>query len=117
MRTTPCRTIQCSEAVLGPVIAGLLSLLLAISGAMAQATCCPEVPGFQWVQLPDLVTPGLDINASQGYEVADNFLCTTPGPITDIRIWGSWLSDIVDTNAHYGLGIYSDVPVGTNNNF
>jgi hypothetical protein len=61
------------------------------------------------------LTPGIDINASQGFNIADDFRCTTTGPITDIRIWGSWLSDNIDPTATYTLTIYSDDPVGPNN--
>src|SRR5215831_735248 len=109
MRTL-CKKTHGSKITLGPVMAGALLLLLTISGAMADPTCCPEVPGSKWIQWPDLLTPGIDINASQGFNIADDFGCTTPGLITDIRIWGSWLSDNPDPNATYILSIYSDVP-------
>src|SRR5688500_17438091 len=54
----------------------------------------------KWVQEPDRVT-GMDVHASFPYApganfgkiLADDFLCTLSGPITDIHIWGSWLND------------------------
>ena len=54
----------------------------------------------KWVQPPDLTTMGVDVNASRysptgtGYLGADDFLCTSTGPITDITIWGSWWHDL-----------------------
>ena len=72
--------------------------------------CCPEVNGVKWVQWPD-VFAGFDVNASQGQTtLADDFGCTTPGAIADIRLWGSWLNDNVDPNAIFTLTFWSDVP-------
>jgi hypothetical protein len=43
--------------------------------------------------------------------LADDFVCTNSGPISDIHLWGSWLSDIYLTNTiTFWLGIYDDVP-------
>ena len=71
--------------------------------------CCPEVNGVKWVQWPD-VFAGYDINASQGQTLADDFGCTTTGPIADIRLWGSWLNDNLDPSATFTLTFWSDVP-------
>ncbi|HWX21019.1 MAG TPA: hypothetical protein VN578_14050, partial [Candidatus Binatia bacterium] len=75
--------------------------------------CCPETNGVKWLQPPD-VLHGMDVNASQNLVLADDFPCTTTGPVKDIRIWGSWLGDKVDANVVFTLGIWSDVPAVTN---
>jgi hypothetical protein len=64
-------------------------------------------------------------NLNGGYDVwndpnvlADDFVCTNIGPISDIHIWGSWLNDQADINTIiFWLGIYDDVPVGPGNTF
>ena len=86
------------------------------------APCCPDAGGVKYLQIPDF-TNGIDVNATfsppdpkDGYPwvLADDFPCTTTGPITDIHIWGSWLNDAVDTNASFTLAIWTDVASGTN---
>jgi hypothetical protein len=50
--------------------------------------------------------------------LADDFVCSNPGPITDIHLWGSWLNDQVQTNSlTFWLVIYSNVPVSATNSF
>jgi hypothetical protein len=73
--------------------------------------CCPETNGLKYIQHPNL-TNGVDVDATInfGWVLADDFLCTNSGPITDIHLWGSWLHDQVDLNASYTLTIWSDVP-------
>jgi hypothetical protein len=75
--------------------------------------CCPETNGVKFVQHPK-VPGGLDVNASQNLVLADDFQCTNTGPVTDIHLWGSWLSDNVDPGAMFTLSIWSDVPKQTN---
>jgi len=54
-----------------------------------------------------------------GKVVADDWLCTRTGPVTDIHIWGSWLNDefphdptgLPDPGAvTFRLSIHSDIP-------
>lgn len=69
----------------------------------------------KWVQLPDLNPTGVDVQASYPKILADDFLCNSPGPITGIHIWGSWLRDEIPErpdNVGFILRIYSDVPAG-----
>ena len=72
----------------------------------------------KWVQLPDLMPTGMDVNTSAPYYIlADDFLCTETGPITDVHIWGSWYHDYLpfDWNAYgvnFVLSIHEDVPAG-----
>ncbi len=53
---------------------------------------------LKWIQHPDLSMMGIDVAAGVSpdgtdYLLADDFLCTMSGPLTDFRIWGSWLGD------------------------
>ena len=72
----------------------------------------------KWVQLPDLAPTGMDVNTSFPYYIlADDFLCTETGPITDIHIWGSWYHDELPGGEDpYGimfrLSIHADIPAG-----
>lgn len=81
-------------------------------------------------QLPDLTPQGMDVLAGLSVEptglppqlkvLADDFLCTQTGPITDIHIWGSWLNDLFPAPPDQGtfvLGIYNDIPADPTNQF
>lgn len=39
-------------------------------------------------QLPD--ENGWDVNASGGICLADDWMCSETGPVSDIHFWGSW---------------------------
>jgi hypothetical protein len=72
---------------------------------------------MHYPQLPDLTPTGLDVLATFGTPLgskvlADDFMCTQTGPITDIHIWGSWLNDMVAPNAVFHLSIHADIPAG-----
>lgn len=82
--------------------------------APAQTLPCSETNGVKYVQLPN-VDGGLDVEDSRDNIVlADDFPCSTTGPITDIHLWGSWLSDNHGTITNFWIGIYNDVPAVTN---
>jgi hypothetical protein len=69
---------------------------------------CVETNGVKYEQLPN-IDAGLDV-WNDNDALADDFVCTNPGPITDIHIWGSWLKNQIGTNTlTFWLGIYSDV--------
>jgi len=116
---------------LGIVATGLMCVTLAAAPALAD---WPNDNPTKWVQLPDR-EHGLDVLATFPYPsptpvdfgkiLADDFLCTFSGPITDIHIWGSWLNDQVPllpgqtgqlvpapTAAKVKLSIHADIPVG-----
>jgi len=67
----------------------------------------------KWVRWPDVSTNGLDVLATEPKVLADDFLCKITGPISGIRVWGSWLGDLLDTNAVFQLGLWTDVPKDT----
>ena len=72
---------------------------------------------LKWIQEPDLSMNGIDICATpteRDYVLADDFLCTRVGPLTDIDIWASWLADLMPQgyagNVTFVLGIHADIP-------
>jgi hypothetical protein len=103
-----------------PVLGGPLNFAFKINTTVTnQQTpppCCPETNGLKWIQRPDLAS-GIDYDATLPFTVADDFQCTNSGRITDIHLWGSWLSDQVDLNATYTLAIWSDAPTNTDRPF
>ena len=69
--------------------------------------CEDSNDAVKYVQLPNL--QGLDVWDSGPTVLADDFVCTATGPITDIHIWGSWLNDDVATNSTtFTLAIYDE---------
>jgi hypothetical protein len=68
----------------------------------------PETNSVKYLQWPD--PNGLDVLATTPIVLADDYLCTNTGPVTDIHVWCSWLGDYWSTNATFWLGIWSDVP-------
>jgi hypothetical protein len=90
-----------------------LDLAFKITTSTNEPPCCPETNGVKWVQRPQ-VPGGMDVKASQNLVLADDFRCSTTGPITDLHIWGSWLQDNIDPGATFTLSIWSDVPKQTN---
>jgi hypothetical protein len=71
--------------------------------------------GFKWEQPPDLSPDGIDVEATQPYILADDFLCTESGRITTIEVWGSWLNDwwpfgVDPTAVDFTLSFHSDIP-------
>lgn len=77
---------------------------------------CIDNDGAKYVQLPNF--QGLDVWNNGPYVLADDFVCTNTGPISDIHLWGSWLGDQPpDTNIGFWIAIYDDVPVNATNNF
>jgi hypothetical protein len=79
---------------------------------------------MHYPQLPNLAD-GLDVLAGPWvpggsdlpsyYEkfLADDWLCTESGPVTDIHIWGSYNEDkqlVAPANAYFSIAIYDNVP-------
>lgn len=65
-------------------------------------------------QLPDPL--GWDVDASYVDTVfpynrlADDWMCTESGPVTDIHFWGSWLEDKIGSIVSFSIKIFSDIP-------
>jgi hypothetical protein len=64
-------------------------------------------------QLPDPF--GWDVNATFPKTLADDWLCTGSGPVTDIHFWGSWHQDQQVPIESIRLSIHSDVPADPTN--
>jgi hypothetical protein len=75
---------------------------------------CPPPPTnspTKWIQYPDL-TNGMNVRATAPKILADDFLCTTNGPVTDIHIWGSWLFDQFGIITNFHISFHADIPAG-----
>ena len=59
-------------------------------------------------QLPDVY--GWDVNATWPNVIADDWMCTGTGYVSDIHFWGSWKNNQVGTINWFWIGIYSNVP-------
>jgi len=71
---------------------------------------------IKWEQLPDDTENGIDIridmNDGRMRTVADDFLCVSTEPITDVHFWGSWKGDIKGEIQKIHLSIHEDIPQG-----
>jgi len=109
------RTIAVAVAVLAVVV-------------LAPAAWADWNPGMpykmHYPQMPNMTSMGLDvldgpITSPVGgvYQkfLADDFLCTQMGPITDIHVWGSYLNDLrLGEVPLFNVAIFGDVPAGPN---
>ena len=93
--------------------------------ALALGDWDPGQPA-KWVQLPDLQPTGIDVLATHPKVLADDFLCTSTDPITDVHIWGSWLRDYLPigtdglpdaSQVSFRLSIHSDIPKDPTNQY
>lgn len=77
--------------------------------------------GPKWQQLPDTSYFGIDVNASNQFILADDFLCRVTGPITKLVVWGSWKNDLLPFNdpskVSFTLSLHRDIPAGVQGNF
>jgi hypothetical protein len=82
--------------------------------------CLGEPPvEVKWAQMPDMDPTGLDVGTVEpGFPLvlADDFLCTESGVVTEIDFWASWYHDeppMMDPNlVGFTLSLHSDVPAG-----
>jgi hypothetical protein len=63
---------------------------------------------MDYPQLPDL--EGWDVLATSPLILADDWLCTETGPVTDLHFWGSWINDLVAPINGFWVSIHSDIP-------
>jgi len=100
----------------GSVLEGLQG---STPGTVRVTTCPPQERAgsdVKWLQPPDKTPTGIDIRIDRHDQVrrtlADDFLCTQTGPITDVHFWGSWLGDPQPRGFIYRihLSIHEDVP-------
>lgn len=63
---------------------------------------------MHYPQLPD--PQGWDVVASEPIVLADDFMCTKSGRITDIHLWGSWRMDLENPIDGFLLSIHENIP-------
>jgi hypothetical protein len=90
-------------------ICAALAAILAVGGHVRADYDTPK-----WIQMPDLTPWGMDVKVSEFQGLADDYLCTMTGPVTDIHIWGSWRDDVVADHGRitFYLAIFDDIPAG-----
>lgn len=70
---------------------------LTIVGLLAVPALADWAPGdghkMHFPQLPD--EDGWDVKATDPLCLADDWMCSESGEVTDIHFWGSWLDDQV----------------------
>jgi hypothetical protein len=86
---------------------------------------CVDTNGVKYLQAPNLM--GLDVwnSSAQPSQVsdgpwwlADDFVCTNSGRITDLHLWGSWLNDNPLSNSiTFQLYVLDNVPTNSVNPF
>ena len=95
----------------------VLNISIAIVLLAGSTALADWLPGddykMHYPQLPD--ASGWDVNASNPKVLADDWLCTESGYVTDIHFWGSWEEDRgiplpVPVTIDVELSIHSDVP-------
>jgi hypothetical protein len=64
---------------------------------------------MHWPQTPDLDNTGMDVDMFLAFMLADDFLCTLSGPITDIHFWGSFAEDILPAGGPESLILRLDI--------
>lgn len=86
------------------------------------ALAVPAAANIKWIQNPDLDVTGVNVDVTHNFQdmylLADDFLCTQTGPLTEISIWGSWAHDappMGDPHAvEFILAIHADIPADQN---
>jgi hypothetical protein len=85
--------------------------------AQDDSACDPWQRGdlhkMHWAQPADEGSTGVAVSISQTV-LADDFRCTSTGPVGSIHVWGSFLDDILPTKGPdsltFELSIYANVP-------
>ena len=84
-------------------------LILWITGSLAADWEPYDGHKMHFPQLPD--TTGWDVDAEMNYTVlADDWMCSTTGPISEIYFWGSWFNGNTGTIDSLKIKILSDIP-------
>lgn len=89
-----------------------LIALLVLAITPARADWYPgDACKMHYPQLPDPFGWDIEIVTAQ-HEVADDWLCTETGPVSDVHFWYSVAQDLFTRIDWVTVKIYSDVPVG-----
>ncbi|MBP7745833.1 MAG: hypothetical protein KA383_06835 [Phycisphaerae bacterium] len=68
---------------------------------------------MHYPQLPDPF--GWDVNATWPKVLADDWMCSETGPVTDIHFWGSWYNDQQLPIEYIHVSIHEDIPASPTN--
>jgi len=90
------------------VLGLFVALSLCAVAFVARAHWDETYPYTKWVQMPDPL--GWDVWVENPKILADDFLCTSSAPITDIHFWVSWADDYVGVIDQIDLGIWTNCP-------
>ncbi len=95
--------------------------LLTVLAAGANADWNPgDGHKMHYPQLPDPfgwdIKNGFDVNTGLTKVLADDWMCSQTGPVSDVHFWGSWRQDIPGTITNVHLSIHDDVPAGADPN-
>jgi hypothetical protein len=89
-------------------VAWVILSVLGIAGPLRADWPTPGGDPAKWVQLPD--PNGWDVNFTYPKVLADDFLCTLTGPITDVHFWFSSRQDLPFVISNIHVSFHADIP-------
>jgi hypothetical protein len=91
----------------------ILMTLIVVVGLGVPAWADWDVGDPYKMHFPQLPDPeGWDVNATFPKVLADDWMCTETGWVTDIHFWGSWREDFESPIAAIHLSIHDNIPQG-----
>ncbi len=95
-------------------IATAITLCAGAALALAATAQADWMPGdghkMHFPQLPDL--DGWDVCATFPGILADDWMCSATGPVTDVHLWGSWAFDMPGIIENVHISIHENIPAG-----
>ena len=92
------------------IVSLLVATLMITTSIIVLADWDPSEDGHK-MHFPQLPDPnGWDILACHPEIVADDWLCTESGNVSNIHFWGSWLFDIEGIINGFWITIFADIP-------
>jgi len=87
----------------------VMALILSICMGTALADWMPDDGHkMHFPQYPDLL--GWNVNATNPVILADDWMCSQSGPVTDVHFWGSWMGGITGAIISFNISIHADIP-------
>lgn len=84
-------------------------LIMCLAASLAMADWMPaDGHKMHYPQLPD--PNGWDVKVTTPIVLADDWKCSSSGPVNDIHFWGSWKGNQVGVITNVHVRILSDVP-------
>jgi hypothetical protein len=89
-----------------------IMLAFVLSICMSNVALADWIPDdghkMHYPQLPDLT--GWNVNATNPVILADDWMCSASGPVTDVHFWGSWMGGMEGQIISFNLSIHADIP-------